>query len=251
MNIQTAIILAAGRGSRLRSVTNDLVPKPLIPIEKTPLIEWSIQALLNAGVEQIFIGCGYLIESFYYLEEKYDEVEIVKNSLYDVRSSLHTFLMFENLVTKPFYLLEGDILYDPAVFKKVKGESENMKNLIVTSVPLDLDDNVYFTSQDGKLARLAKQKDKEEPEGVMTGIWMLSEGLIQRFSRYCQNRGIDFSEDYEEMLARYSSEEEPIMIDYQSDLNWCEIDNEKHLEYALKKVLPSIKENKLSTPNIQ
>lgn len=240
MKPKTAIILAAGKGSRLGSVTNGLVPKPLVPIGGVPLIEWSIRALLNTGVEQILIGCGHLIEKFHYLEEKYSEVKIIENLLYDTRASIYTLLMFENLVTDTFYLLEGDILYADAVFENLNKE-EGDKNLIVTSAPLDLDDNVYFTSAGDKLVQLSKQKGKENPEGVMTGIWRLSKGFLQRFSGYCRNIEIDYSEDYEIMLARYSSEEEPILIDHQPDLIWCEIDNEMHLEYAVREVLPGIK----------
>lgn len=239
MNPKTAIILAAGKGTRLKSMTGDLVPKPLVTVDGFPLVEWSIQALVNAGVQQILIGCGHLIEEFHYLEEKYREVKLVENSFYDTRASIYTFLMFENLVTDTFYLLEGDILYDPAVFKKLNKE-EGDKNLIVTSAPLDLDDNVYFTSDEGKLVQLSKQKGKENPEGVMTGIWRLSAGLLQRFSQYCRNIEINYSEDYEIMLARYSSKEEPVLIAHQPDLIWCEIDNEVHLDYALQKVLPCI-----------
>ncbi len=240
MNPKTAVILAAGKGTRLKSVTGDLVPKPLVPIDGLPLVEWSIQALVNAGVQQILIGCGHLIEEFHYLEEKYKEVKLVENSFYDTKASIYTFLMFENLVTDTFYLLEGDILYDPAVFKKLNKE-EGDKNLIITSAPLDLDDNVYYSSVEGKLVQLSKQKGEENPEGVMTGIWRLSKGLLQRFSGYCRDIEIDYSEDYEIMLARYSSEEEPILIDHQPDLSWCEIDNEIHLEYAVQEVLPGIK----------
>jgi 2-aminoethylphosphonate-pyruvate transaminase len=241
MNIKTAIILAAGKGTRLRSVTGDEFPKPLTPLNDQPIIEYSIHALRKVGVQKILIGCGYMIESFRYLEEKFEEVRIVENPHYSTRASIYTFLIFESLVKEPFYLLEADILYDPEILEKINF-SDDSQNKIVTSAPLSLDDNVYYDSVDDKLVKLTKDLGPgEDQDGVMTGIWALSKGFISRFSAF-YNKGetVDYSEDYEIMLAQYSSEKEPIMISHFPELNWCEIDNEDHLGYALKNVLPGI-----------
>lgn len=249
MDIKTAIILAAGKGTRLRSVTGDEFPKPLTPLNGQPIIEYSIQALIGSGVDRILIGCGYLLERFRYLEQKYEEVKIVENPLYDVRASIYTFLIFESLVKEPFYLLEADILYDPDVFKQLN-LTEDEKNKILTSSPLDLDDNVYFTSINGRLSKLTKEiKENPEAEGVMTGIWALSAGMIQRFVAYCKDIGIDYSEDYEIMLAKFSLNWEPIHITHIPELSWCEIDNEKHLEYATEEIFPKIKKKFDAIPN--
>ena len=61
-----AIILAGGRGERLRPIT-DKIPKPLIPINNVPLIERSIKYLKKYGISEIIISSGYKsnkIESF-------------------------------------------------------------------------------------------------------------------------------------------------------------------------------------------
>jgi MurNAc alpha-1-phosphate uridylyltransferase len=54
-----AMILAAGRGERLRPVT-DSIPKPLVEIAGKPLIEYHLQALANAGFREIIINQGHL-----------------------------------------------------------------------------------------------------------------------------------------------------------------------------------------------
>lgn len=56
-----AMILAAGRGERLRPLT-DTVPKPLIEVDGKPLIEYHIQALAKAGFREIVINQGHLGE---------------------------------------------------------------------------------------------------------------------------------------------------------------------------------------------
>ena len=53
-----ALILAGGRGKRLRPIT-DSIPKPLIPINNIPLIEWSIKYLKKFGINEIIICSGY------------------------------------------------------------------------------------------------------------------------------------------------------------------------------------------------
>jgi len=53
-----AIILAGGRGTRLKPLT-DYIPKPLIPINNKPIIEWQIRYLRKFGVDQIIICTGY------------------------------------------------------------------------------------------------------------------------------------------------------------------------------------------------
>ena len=61
-----AIILAGGRGKRLKPVT-DYVPKPLVPIKNIPIIEWQIRYLKKFGISEVIICTGYkadMIESY-------------------------------------------------------------------------------------------------------------------------------------------------------------------------------------------
>ena len=53
-----AIILAGGRGKRLRPIT-DYVPKPLIPIKNIPIIEWQLKYLKKFGITEAIICTGY------------------------------------------------------------------------------------------------------------------------------------------------------------------------------------------------
>ena len=65
-----AIILAGGRGKRLRPIT-DYIPKPLIPINNIPIIEWQIKYLKKFDISEVIICSGYkteMIES--YLKKK-------------------------------------------------------------------------------------------------------------------------------------------------------------------------------------
>jgi MurNAc alpha-1-phosphate uridylyltransferase len=58
-----ALILAAGRGERMRPLT-DTCPKPLLPVRGRPLIEWHLQALAAAGVREVVINTAWLEDRF-------------------------------------------------------------------------------------------------------------------------------------------------------------------------------------------
>jgi MurNAc alpha-1-phosphate uridylyltransferase len=56
---RVAMILAAGRGERMRPLT-DRLPKPLLPVRGKPLIEYHLERLAQAGVERIVINLAWL-----------------------------------------------------------------------------------------------------------------------------------------------------------------------------------------------
>lgn len=63
MPAPAAIILAAGRGERLRPLT-DHCPKPLLPVRGKPLIVWHLEALARSGVRRVVINTAWLEEQF-------------------------------------------------------------------------------------------------------------------------------------------------------------------------------------------
>lgn len=66
-----AIILAGGRGKRLRPIT-DYVPKPLVPIKNIPIIEWQLKYLKKFGIDEVIICTGYkqeMIENHLHMKD--------------------------------------------------------------------------------------------------------------------------------------------------------------------------------------
>ena len=59
----TALILAGGLGTRLRSVVSD-VPKPMAPVGGRPFLEWLMDYWINQGVSRFILSLGYMSEHF-------------------------------------------------------------------------------------------------------------------------------------------------------------------------------------------
>jgi len=58
-----ALILAAGRGERMRPLT-DTTPKPLLPVRGKPLIVWHLESLARAGVREVVVNTAWLEQQF-------------------------------------------------------------------------------------------------------------------------------------------------------------------------------------------
>lgn len=106
-----AVILAGGRGERLRPIT-DYVPKPLVPLDNMPLLEWQLLYLKRFDIHDVVICAGYkteLIQNFLN-QNRYEQVIISAES-----EPLGTGGAVKNAINhihEEFYVLNGDIITD-------------------------------------------------------------------------------------------------------------------------------------------
>lgn len=80
--VERAIIMAAGKGQRMQPVTFS-VPKPMISVNGTRMIETIINALHKNGINEIYIVVGYLKECFLPLSKKYSNLKFIENPYYE------------------------------------------------------------------------------------------------------------------------------------------------------------------------
>lgn len=120
--VKRAIFIAAGLGSRLRPYTNE-TPKPLIKVNGKAMIETMIDAVLEAGIEEIIVVRGYLKEKFDILKEKYPNIKFIDNDYFDKYNNIYSaYLVREHL--KSTYILDGDlVLYNKGLIKKYQYKS--------------------------------------------------------------------------------------------------------------------------------
>lgn len=110
-----AMILAAGRGERLRPLT-DMMPKPLLPARGKPLIVWHVEALARAGVREIVINLSWMGEAIRAALGDGRQWQVAIQYSDEGPTALETgggiFHALPLLGTQPFLLVNGDTFTD-------------------------------------------------------------------------------------------------------------------------------------------
>lgn len=110
-----AIILAAGMGTRLRPLTND-IPKCLVEVNGVPMVERQIQFLHERGITDITLVSGYKADKLNYLKDNYG-IDIVFNDKYDVCNNIYSMYLVRDRL-QDSYVVEGDIYMHKNCFTK-------------------------------------------------------------------------------------------------------------------------------------
>ena len=118
-----AIFIAAGFGSRLVPITLN-TPKPLVRVNGKRIIDGLIDAVLAAGIEEIYIVRGYLSEQFDQLLYKYPMIKFIENPAYTDANNISSAMCVRYLLSSA-YVLEADLLIaNPAIIKKYHYSSD-------------------------------------------------------------------------------------------------------------------------------
>ncbi len=238
--VKTAVILAAGLGSRLKDHTEDQ-PKGFIEIDGQSLIERSMKSLLRTGFTEIIIGTGYLHDHFELLKQKYP-VTTFRSVDYSTTGSMYTLYVLRHLIKSPFLLLESDLLYDPVALVFLL--EDPLEDIILASGATNSGDEVFIqATADNKLQQMSKDRNiLKHISGELVGITKLSVATLARmcaFSETHYNKGNRMLH-YEDALVGAAALH-PIHVKVVEDLAWCEIDDDNHLSRALNLIYPKLK----------
>jgi dTDP-glucose pyrophosphorylase len=121
MKIDKAVLLAAGRGTRMRELTAEL-PKPMIEVRGKPVLQHIIEGLRDAGIRDCLIVVGYranAVQDFFGDGSRYNvgiqyQTQTVQDGTGRVVELAHDFV-----TDRPFILAYGDILVDPTNYRRV------------------------------------------------------------------------------------------------------------------------------------
>lgn len=115
--VKRAIFLAAGFGSRLVPITLN-TPKPLVMVHGKKIIETLLDAVVEAGIEEIIIVRGYLKDSFDVLLHKYPNIKFIDNDYYNEANNISSAYLIKNYMENA-YILESDLyLYNKNIIRK-------------------------------------------------------------------------------------------------------------------------------------
>lgn len=237
--IRTAVILAAGLGSRLNERT-ELLPKSFLEVGENRLIDLSLKKLLDSGITRIFIGTGHCSEAFLELQTNYPEIILIHSPVYRTTSSMYTLYNMRAQLKEPFLLLESDLLYESdALGLLLENPGENV---VLGSALTPYGDEVFLeTDSDGTLTGVSKKReDLDNVESVLVGISKVS---AEAYKLLCDSFELVLSSepkiDYEIMMAR-AKKSVSFQVLNVPELIWCEVDDENDLNRARNEIYPKI-----------
>lgn len=251
--IKTAVILAAGMGSRLSDITNDQIPKGLLSINGKTLIERSIEKLRSIGIEKIYIVTGHLSFKYDELANKYKFIKTKKNRKYKATGSMTSLAILENEIKEDFLLLESDLIYE--VYALIKAVNYEKKDCILLSGKTNSGDECYVEIKNDNLYKISKDINKiGQVYGELVGISKISLDLYKSMLKEYKKFNYDISEEYEflnykKTVSRKYDYENAIFdaakhrkVGYLKieNLIWGEIDNKEHLNRVKNEILPKI-----------
>ncbi|WP_318505542.1 2-aminoethylphosphonate aminotransferase [Bacillus sp. T3] len=238
--IKTAVILAAGLGSRIRERSGEH-PKGFLQLENCSIIELSILNLLEAGMTKIYLGTGYKKEDYEQLAQKYPQIQCVHNPKYASSGSLYTLYQFKNVVQEDFLLLESDLIYEKKALSEIINHEKT--NVILGSQFTNSGDEVFIeVDETGQLLQMSKDRAVlNRIYAELVGITKLSYRSFQQLCRLVEKWiATNIKIDYEQGLISLAKTEE-IAVFKHDNLAWCEVDDEQHWIRAVSVVYPIIK----------
>lgn len=240
--ITSAVILAAGMGTRLRGEFEDR-PKGFIELGDRPIIVDSLERLAEAGIEDIVIVTGHCAEHYERLAAAYDAfVRTVHNDRYADSGSMYSLYCARELVHADFLLLESDLIYEPRALDVLL--ADDSPDAVLLSGPTGAGDEVWVETADGRLVAMSKDRDAlGGVAGELVGISKISAGLFDVMCRIsAQAFESSLRVDYETDCLVAAARECAIACPVVADLAWAEIDDSTHLARARDYVYPRIEE---------
>jgi dTDP-glucose pyrophosphorylase len=178
--IDKAVVLAAGRGTRMRELTADL-PKPMIEVRGKPVLQHIVEGLRNAGIREFLIIVGYrgdTVRNFLGDGSRYDiAIQYATQTVQDGTGRVVD-LARDFVRDSPFVLSYGDILVDPANYKDVVDLPDNTAAIITVTRGEDVSKGgAVFLNEQMDLVDI-----REKISGATLQVALQKEGQVKNSS---------------------------------------------------------------------
>lgn len=230
----TAIILAAGVGSRLRPLT-DRVPKCLVPVGRETILGRMVRLLAEAGAREVIVSTGYreaqvreaLAASPVPARFAHNPDHATTQNVVSLRRALA--LVDGGAVVK----LDGDVVFEAAVIARLLGADGDAQVALEDGAPPP-DEAMKVTARRGLVTRFGKGLDAREAAGESIGIERFGDGARARLARALDRAVAAGRTDvyYEEVYNDLVDEGLGMRCVSVGDLAWTEIDDADDLAAA-------------------
>lgn len=146
--VKRAVFIAAGFGARMVPITLN-TPKPLVRVKGVRMIDTLLDAVVRAGIEEVYIVRGYLGEQFDQLLYKYPMIRFLENPIYNEANNISSAMCARHLLQNA-YVLEADlVLYNPDLITKYQFASNYL------GVPVEVTDDWCFQTKNQIITKMS------------------------------------------------------------------------------------------------
>ena len=239
--VTTAVIMAAGLGSRFGKMT-ETIPKGFIEVGGQAMVIRSIETLISCGIKRIIIGTGYKKEAYEALMAQYPQIECVYSPRYAETNSMYTLLNCREAIgDDDFILLESDIIYSRNAITELQ---ENLHPDIMLITPVTKFQDQYYVEYDeeGTLTRCSTIRSEIDAKGELVGIHKISSDFYHKLCKDYEGKLKDnLKLGYEYELLSMSQSVSPMFVWNSPNVNWYEIDDEQDRNYAEENIVKYLK----------
>ncbi len=195
-----ALILAAGNGSRLATVSGSM-PKPLVELHGQPLIGHILLAARDAGIERFVIVAGFRAEalrSWAACQHLYGtQIEVVENPQYKNKANGISVLKARGAIAEPFLLLMADHIFEAETAAALLRQPIGPDETILAVDPkldriFDMDDATKVLRNGKHIIEIGKQLSRYD--AVDTGMFLCTPAVFTALDRATKNGDCSLSD---------------------------------------------------------
>jgi len=257
--LHTAVIMAAGMGTRFGSMTEER-PKGFIEAGGKPMVVRSIETLISCGIDHIIIGTGYHREAYEQLAEKMagqslepsPTVECCFSPRFAETNSMYTLWNCRDIIgSDDFLLLESDLVFERRAITALM-ECTRPDVMLITPVTKFQDQYYVACNDSGTLTNCSTDKeqltaanDGSAVKGELVGIHKLSNTFYRKMCADYATKAEQMPKlGYEYELLHMSQHIAPVHVLCEDGLKWYEIDDIDDLRYAEEHIIPEMRNKK-------
>jgi dTDP-glucose pyrophosphorylase len=183
MKIDKTVVLAAGRGTRMRELTADL-PKPMIEVRGKPVLQHIIEGLRDAGIRDVLIVVGYradAVQNFFGDGSHYNiAIQYATQAVQDGTGRVVN-LARGFVSDSPFILSYGDIWVDPANYKRVVDLPDEVEAIVTVTRGEDVrKGGAVFLNEEMELLDIREKSEaNEETSWYNAGLYTFRPSIFR------------------------------------------------------------------------
>jgi len=239
------VILAAGRGTRIRAVHGEC-PKCLINVDRETILDHQIGGLLNAGIEKIAIVVGYEKQQIIgHVHARIGrrptpKIEFIENAAFAITNNIYSLWLAKDWIGGDgFVCLNADVILDAQILKSAM-KTNALVSMIVD--PAWRDETMKVIISDGRVIRMSKKISKEEFSGTYIGITLFDQKITTRFFGKVEEviQAGRVNEFFNVAVQELVDEGVRVGFTTTAGAAWAEIDDPGDLSFAQQNVFPQL-----------